>query len=231
LNIYLKKQYDNLLLVSLICHGPTSPLVHKQFCEELENKYNSKLSNISVRYKRQGWKPYYIKADFEDGNTYLEKFQDTDYEMAFQYLKRPSCSSCPFKLFNKEHGIQSDMIIGDFHYAHHGMIQYNKWGSSQISALTEKGQTLLVELNSLFNLYPITEKEATHYNIALIQPIPQKLFRSQFSKVFAKNSLHAASSLVVVKLEKNIELMKGRILYRLAIISRPIRQKLTKLFS
>lgn len=229
LKCFLKKDYEGLLLVSLICHGPTSPLVHKQFCDELELHHNSKLSFISVRHKVEGCYPYYIKADFEDGSTHHEQFAKTDYDVAFQFMKRPSCSACPFKLYNNEYGIQSDLIIGDFHFAHPGMVHYNKWGSSQISVITEKGQSIVNRLSPSFNLSPITVGEATHYNIALIEPIPQKINRSSFSNTFAKKSLHSAASLLSVRLIKCFEHVKGTIIYKIALITRPLRLSLKRL--
>lgn len=33
----------------------------------------------------------------------------------------------------------ADITIGDYHLAHEGMIEYDRWGSSQISIHTEKG--------------------------------------------------------------------------------------------
>lgn len=63
----------NLYSVSLICHGPTSLKVHQAFCSYLEDKYNSAITKFSVRYKRDGhWKPYYIFAAFENGESYMK---------------------------------------------------------------------------------------------------------------------------------------------------------------
>lgn len=53
---YLDTKYidtTNLYLIDLICHGPTSPEVARQFIEKLEKKFKSKVISFSVRYKKR----------------------------------------------------------------------------------------------------------------------------------------------------------------------------------
>lgn len=76
LNLFLRKEYNNLLTVDFICHGVPSPGVWKSYLEELialqGNRKNSVLSHskpiilnsirdisrIEFRNKRLGWKKY-----------------------------------------------------------------------------------------------------------------------------------------------------------------------------
>lgn len=57
-----------------------------------------------------------------DNNTMRDiKFVDTDYGVAFQYLKRSSCAKCRFKVYDKEYGRQADydwrLLFGELGYA------------------------------------------------------------------------------------------------------------------
>jgi Coenzyme F420-reducing hydrogenase, beta subunit len=104
----------NLYTISLICHGPTSQKVHSDYCESLPNS-DSGMTGFSVRYKKTGWKPYYIHAEYADGTIHEERWNTSDYGIAFQYLKRPSCLSCRYKSKDNQFGLQSDMTVGDYH--------------------------------------------------------------------------------------------------------------------
>ncbi len=215
---YLRKDYDNLYTVSLICHGPTSSKVHYDFCTSLTNKYKSNIKYISVRHKKKGWKPYYIKVIFDNEKIYLKQFRDTNYEIAFQYLKRPSCSSCPFKYSEKDNGIKSDLVIGDFHMAHKGMEQFNKWGSSQVSVFSYKGNHLISSIKSEFNMYAITREQATNNNIAFIKPIQKKKGRQLFSEQFVYKSLDSACNKWVIR----YPVIKRRVINAFKDLFRPL---------
>lgn len=190
---FLGKKTENLYTVDLICHGPTSIGVHKAYINQLMNSLNKEgICDFSVRFKKNAWKPYYVYAEFSDGFNYIKKFEDTDYGTAFQQLKRPSCSVCHFKVYDKHFGMPADITIGDFHLANVGMKQYNHWGSSQISIHTSKGEFLLGKVKPFMRLYPISERMAVHYNTAFFRPTYVRWNRGIFSSLFSKKGLHFA---------------------------------------
>lgn len=219
---YIGSCTQDLYTICLICHGPTSLKVHEDFCRDLIMKEGSQLKSFSVRHKEKGWKPYYIKAEFLNGHSYLKQFTFSNYDIAFQYLKRPSCSNCKFKLYNKGYGVHSDLIIGDFHMAHEGMPHYNPWGSSQVSAMTEKGINILKDLSDDFFLFPISELHATIPNEAIIKSIPQKKYRRLFSQNLQKRGLYSACNAFPIKYDK----FKTRFVKALKDILRPTYKKL-----
>lgn len=107
---FLKKDYDNLITCALICHGPMSPKIHREYIAYLEKKYGSRICEWSVRYKKGKWMPLYLHAGFENGETFEDKFYDTEYGYAFRVAGRESCYHCKFKGNNRE----GDIMIGDF---------------------------------------------------------------------------------------------------------------------
>lgn len=210
---------ENLYTISLVCHGPTSQKVHRQFCEGIlkENGAES-LDYISLRYKETGWKPYYIKARFNTGAEYSREFDKTGYDVAFKYLKRPSCSVCKYKLGNKEFGLVADLVLGDYHGVRKDSPEYNGWGVSQASVLTDKGEDLMAMLQSSSTLYPISRKIIESTNIAMRAPIPLKRYRKQFASAFCRKGLSYASRNPLVRFEmKKNELKRDvkRLLVRL----------------
>ena len=196
------KDTENLFTVSLICHGPTSQKVHRQFCKDiLKDSHAGSIQYFSQRHKKTGWKPYFLIAKFDNGAEYSQEFNKSEYDVAFKYLKRPSCSTCHYKLGNAEFGLVSDLVLGDYHVVKKNSPEYNSWGVSQATILTEKGDYLMGLINGQCTLAPISQKVIASTNIALRAPVPLKKYRNQFAAVFAKKGLHAASKQPLVQFE------------------------------
>ena len=134
---------SNLFTVDLICFGPTSSEVAKQYTDSLEKKFNSKIIDFSVRYKKHGWTPHYIFAKFENGKIFTTNFYASDYGYAFSIYARPSCYSCKFK--GKNH--QADLTVGDFWGITPEMDSYNPDGVSIFIVRTERGEKLISKIN------------------------------------------------------------------------------------
>lgn len=59
LNGYLGRQYDNLLIVDIVCHGVPSPMVWKSYLKWQEKKNGSRVMAVDFRNKRDfGWKAH-----------------------------------------------------------------------------------------------------------------------------------------------------------------------------
>lgn len=105
LKIFLRKEYDNLLCVEVICHGVPSPKIWREYLEymRITNKEvaNNEIVNISFRDKIVGWKRFSITFFANHNNKATRIFTETlDKNIYMQgFLKdlylRPSCHSCP----------------------------------------------------------------------------------------------------------------------------------------
>lgn len=112
---YLRKDYDNLLVVDLICHSVTSPLAFDKYVEYLENEYGAKMVSYHPKNKEYGgWHKFAFKATFENGKKYVKNGMDDYFTEIFvghdHILCRYSCYDCRFKHFPQP----SDITIGDF---------------------------------------------------------------------------------------------------------------------
>jgi len=202
-DIYAVQRYigknDNLLLVSLICHGPTSIDVHRSYLNQISLKYEQQLIDFSVRYKKdKKWKPYYIRSQFQDGTVALTPFDQTDYNTAFLYFKRPSCSTCHFK---NSH-FAADILIGDHHAALVGANDYNEHGVSSILPLTKKGKMVMKMVEDSFcyqnvNLANAIMQQAIHSSVV------RNIDRKQFVAELREHGLTAACSIPSITKEKN----------------------------
>ena len=216
---YTGNRYDNFYTVELVCHGVTSPKVHEQFVLKDISGNNSSLTEFSVRYKRNGWKPYYVYEKFDNGNVVLRPFAHTSYNTAFTYLKRPSCNHCRFKVHDKEYGFQADMTVGDNHGVLPSSLSYNKWGSSVAFIHSKKGHELIDRIRTSFVVYNETENtnELIRQNLAVYMAVPEHKFRKKFSAKFQSEGLEAANKMLCIRIARvkvaSINKIKAPLLY------------------
>lgn len=143
LKSFLKKDYDNLICIDLVCHGVPSPKLFNKYIKELEKENNDIVTNYNFRDKRTGWDTYSNTITFKNKKEITELQKDNKYMKLFlsDIALRESCYNCNFKLGNK----YSDITLGDFWGVNNYYPDmYNKTGVSAIIINTEKG-------NNIFN--------------------------------------------------------------------------------
>lgn len=147
LHAYLKKEYDNLFLVDLFCHGVPSPKLFDKYLKELESKNKSKVIKYNFRDKSTGWDTYSNTIYLENNNKISELQKNNPYMKLFlsDIALRKSCYDCNFKIGNK----YSDITLGDFwgvqkYYSE----MYSKDGVSAVIINTEKGQNIFNEVTN-----------------------------------------------------------------------------------
>lgn len=132
LKVFLKKNYENLILCDVICHNNPSPKVLKKYIEELEEKNGKKVKNIYFRSKENTWKNQTPIIEYDDG----QRQEENSYHQAFGegLLGRQSCFSCVFA--NKKR--VTDFTIGDL------------WGVENFNLnIKEKNGISLFTINSV----------------------------------------------------------------------------------
>ena len=215
LQLFLGAKNENLYICSLICHGPTSPEVQRQYVKNIKFDESDLLKSFSVRYKKDGWKPYYIRALFQSGREYLEKFDKSVYGIAFLYFKRPSCNKCKIKRSK----IHSDLTLGDYHLASKGHFKpYHQYGVSSSFVHTNKGE-YLISIAENFLIEEIPVKNAM-YSEAYHRSIPARKNRAEFGDVFVQKGLFGACKIRSINnIEKHVAL-KNKIRRSCAVIKK-----------
>lgn len=112
LQLFLGRDYDNLLAVDFICHGVPSPKVWRWYLKQLEKECRSTIKEICFRNKDYGWKNYGFYVGFENGEKSEHFHGENPYMKAFlnNLTLRPSCSFCVAKS-GQSH---SDITLADF---------------------------------------------------------------------------------------------------------------------
>ena len=110
---YLKKPYENLIIVDYICRGIASPMYFRKWINYLENKHNSKVIFYKAKSKELGWRKLSTRIEYANGEADVIAGHDNPWLM-MQYkvpeICRPSCFECSFKGFPRT----SDITMGDF---------------------------------------------------------------------------------------------------------------------
>lgn len=193
---YLKHDYDTLLTVDFICHGVPSRKLWRMYLKEIKRYkfsfFNKKLdlkkiSDISFRNKRNGWKNYdfYLSLEFED---YIyEDFYEPHHENSFMkaFLSdiclRPSCYHCP----SKSGKSRSDITIADFWNIQDSLPSFddNK-GVSTVLINTLKGKRYYSLTNT--KSIEIDYDKVQQYNGGFLTEIPVHKNRNKFFKYLEK---------------------------------------------
>ena len=111
LKTYLRKEYELLLTMDVICHGVPSPIVWNSYLQ-LITANESGIQAISFRDKTTGWKNYSFALRKQDDSLFTEPFTQNLYMKGFlnNFFLRPSCYNCPAK----KGKANSDFTVGDF---------------------------------------------------------------------------------------------------------------------
>lgn len=112
---FLKKEYQNLFTIDLVCHGTPSPKLWRKYVKYQAEKYGSSIKQISFRNKTYGYHSGTMKILFGNGKAYYGSAR-VDYMLKSffsEIASRPSCYNCPYKFVNR----CSDFTIYDCWHA------------------------------------------------------------------------------------------------------------------
>ena len=168
---FLKKDYDNLICVEIVCHGALSSNIWRDYLEYI-NPTNKNIVSINMRDKRLGWYDYGMSIKYDDGSEFFENHKTNKYMKVFlcdKYLNN-SCYNCKFK---NDYSV-ADITIGDFW----GLVTTKltldkKLGTNLVVINTEKGLKIFNTLNNITK-YSITKEMAKTYNAGMSNTINVK---------------------------------------------------------
>lgn len=201
LRSFLRREYDNLVLVDVICHAVPSPLVWRQYLEMriwsanmTESADGQTIRRISFRHKACGWKRFSLSLDFTNGREFRQTLDKDPFLQAFlnEFCNRPSCQTCPFK----SGASGADLTLGDYWgivKAHRG-VDDDK-GMSVALVNTQKGEALFNGVLRETSSIPSKCKYLRRLNPALANPIAlttrQEAQRTEFFARLDKENFDA----------------------------------------
>lgn len=193
LKSYLRKDYNKLYCIDVICHGVPSPLVLEKYISLMKNTYNQEIHHVSFRDKTEGWAKYSLLLKF-DNATYREDLLKDAYLRGFVaslYL-RPSCYACKYKNFKAG----SDISIADFWGINSITNKFgmNSDGVSMVCVNSLKGDELFASIEEGVDTIQVDILDAIKCNSAIVQSPKKNSRRKRFFKNINK-----------VSIDKNIE--------------------------
>lgn len=214
---FLRKPYQNLLTVDVVCHGVPSPKVwqkylHESVCKAYHIRRGSSFSladeikNISFRSKERGWKTYHVRIEYQNGKNNLIPAAKNTYIQAFlsDLSLRPSCYACSAKL----HHVQSDITLADFWGVERLYPEINDdKGCGLILVHNDYALSLLKSLNCQLQEQKLDEVIA--FNPSIIRSVKEPINRNFFYMMLDKTSFAfsykaSASSALLMRIIRKI---------------------------
>lgn len=185
LNLYLQKNYDNLITIDLVCHAVPSPLIFKEYINYCSNKLKVPVEAIDMRYKRpHGWGHYLsYRFHLQNGEYIINPPQIEKWGRLFfsKLIDRPSCHECKFTNYNR----CSDLTIADFWDDMNKRPEiYSKDGTSLCLVNTKKGVEILKAIENSVKLWDISQEESKQP--CLLMPTPSNIKREKFWSDYEK---------------------------------------------
>ena len=178
LRAYLKRDYEKLFLVDVVCHGVPSQDFWSRYLGEIENIHRGKANSVNFRSKKIGWEEFGLEKK-KKKNVYFKELKDDPYLTIFQrnLSLREACYYCKYKSVT---GI-ADLSIGDLWGADQIDSEFNdNKGISFILINSNKGQELIDTIKDKTMHKEINLNDAIAQNRNIAHPSIMPTDRSQF---------------------------------------------------
>lgn len=180
---FLRKDYENLIIVDFICLGVNSPKVFRKYLDSLELKFNSKVNYVKAKNKELGWRALTTRVAFENGKFIYDTIDTNLFTQGYIGARaycRLSCYACQFKGFPRI----ADITLADFW----GIEKVNKsldndLGTSMVLLNSNKGVNYFENIKTNIIYHEVSFETILPGNKALVSPLaPSKIDRASFFK-------------------------------------------------
>lgn len=194
LRSFLRKDYENLIIVDFICRGVNSPKVYRKYLDSLERKFGGKVVYVKAKNKELGWRNLTRKVVFDNGKSYYGVHMQDDFRRGYHtnVYCRPSCYSCQYKGFPR----MADITIADYW----GIEKVdpnmdNNIGTSMILLNSNKGIAFFEKVKDKLEWEETKFESILPGNIALRKPIePAKIDRKAFFEDLDKGTFEEVTA-------------------------------------
>jgi len=218
---YLRKEYDNLVTVDLVCHGAPSPKLWKKYVIYQEKRYGAKLKKVNFRNKTYGYHSGTMMLEFENGKKYTGSARVDFMLKSFfsEIASRPSCYSCAFK---KRYRISDFTIFDCWHMS--DLVEGKKdddKGYTNVLIQSQKGKKIFEQIKSQYDVCLVDASKAIALDGIMVEHSAKPHSeRSEFYKDIDEHDLemHIKKYLNIKKKDYILEKFK-KTAYKLGIMS------------
>ncbi len=177
---FLRKEYENLFILDIICHGVPSTKLFQDYIAFTEKQQKQGITGFRFRDKSAGWK-LHGSMTLEDGKVLSFEPEESSYYQMFlnSYTYRENCYTCPYASDRRP----GDVTIGDYwciELVHPELLAENGGpldsakGVSCLIVNSPKGRELLKRYGKGIRRWESSYENASKYNRQLTAPSPMK---------------------------------------------------------
>lgn len=174
---FLKKDYENLLVVDLICRTTSSPFFLKRYIEYHEKRAGSKVVAIKQKDKGLGWRNLTTKLTFDNGEIVYDPKYSSYFMRAFEanLINRPACYSCQFKGFPRLADITLADCWGAVDKIPKCLNLDNDIGTSLVMCNTDRGLAFFerIKYSGDISFTDVMLDDVVKGNFGLLHPVPR----------------------------------------------------------
>lgn len=182
LKAFLRREYENLFLVDLVCCGIPSRKVYRKYLKEIIDEPSEKLIDVKFRLKDKGWHSRAIEITTDKTKYRIPNSQSAYMQAFFRGIgTNKICTMCPYDTTARE----GDITLGDFWGINRHKKEYDDdKGTSLLLTNSEKGKKLVEFVKDKLNLIKKADITwALKDNANLIKPISHNTRRQFFSNL------------------------------------------------
>ena len=204
LRAFLRKDYDNLIIVDYICRGINSPKVWRKYLDSFEERYGSKVVFCKAKSKEYGWRNLTQKVILANGKHVYETKDQSNYTKGYLQTNvycRPSCYECKFKGYPR----MADITLADFWGIEKINVSMEKnLGTSLVMVNSKKGEAYFEKVKERINYLEVPFSQAEKDNPALNKSLGKPLVnRKQFFEDLERMTFLELSRKYMLSSQKN----------------------------
>lgn len=201
---FLRKDYQNLITIDVLCHAVPSPLMFKEYLKLAEKKGIKGIVDINMRNKKYvGWNPatsWGVKL--KNGTYSVNDSRIINWSRLFfsELMSRPSCHRCQYTNLDRV----GDFSLGDYwDRQHHHDELYNKKGTSLVFINSNKAANLFNEINNSLTFFEIKSEECPQQ--CLIEPAVMNSQRDLYWNLYREQGFEACYNTYFIDLHNKLK--------------------------
>ena len=217
---FLRREYENLITVDLVCKGVASPIVLAQYVENHEFTRKSKVVGMNFKRKTYGYHSSTMSVDFEDGTSYSCGGITDPMMRSFRsnICLRPSCAHCRFK---GEHRASDLTIFDCWHFTELSGQPDDEKGHTSVLIHSEKGKKRIDVCRDMLNVFKIDAEQAITLDVVMVRNcVIMHPMRDKFMEDLVDEGLGKAIHMYIpITISDRIKEASKKILYKMGVLS------------
>ncbi|MBP5345516.1 MAG: Coenzyme F420 hydrogenase/dehydrogenase, beta subunit C-terminal domain [Bacteroidales bacterium] len=177
------REYQNLILQDIVCHGIPSPAIFNSYIALQQQNIGGRFTNVLFRDKHYGYHYSSFSIYNEDETKNYHKGIDTNAFLRAYFSNlsdRPSCYDCPFKKRYRK----SDLTLWDCFPIEKFTKDLDGKGTTRVLVQSDKGMAVMKAVMGDLRAIPVDADKLTSGVNEMYYSVPMNPKREQFFREF-----------------------------------------------